>query len=102
MQFRRPESVRFSSVIPSSASTDVSKMVCGICEKLLRRKRYFPRETPPSSAEFSVVAVLACGHVYHADCLEERTSVQEMQDPPCPRCMGCSLVSMMPGPVGEE
>ena len=31
------------------------------------------------SCEFSVVVVLVCGHVYHANCLEQITSFEELQ-----------------------
>ncbi|XP_033140188.1 uncharacterized protein LOC117131777 [Brassica rapa] len=34
----------------------------------------------------SVAAVLACGHVYHAECLETVTTEIEKYDPACPIC----------------
>ncbi|KAK3213113.1 hypothetical protein Dsin_017819 [Dipteronia sinensis] len=85
--FGRPERIRFSSLVRDAVSPDEVKMVCGICQKLFRRKSYFLGNTM-SPGEFNVVAVLVCGHVYHADCLEQRTSVEHMRDPPCLLCLG--------------
>ncbi|CAI0388834.1 unnamed protein product [Linum tenue] len=62
------------------------KMVCGICQKLLRRKPYSLGDLPSSSGEYAVVAVLVCGHMYHAECLEENTSLENTSDPQCPQC----------------
>ncbi|KAJ4849947.1 hypothetical protein Tsubulata_004837 [Turnera subulata] len=85
--FGRPERIRFSSsVMDAVSSSEAVKMVCGICQKLLRRKPYFLGETL-SAGEFSVVAVLVCGHIFHADCLEQRTSLEDIRDPPCPLCL---------------
>lgn len=56
-------------------------MVCKICEQPLKRNSQ-------SCNELAVVAVLACGHVYHANCLEQRTSLEELHDPSCPVCAG--------------
>lgn len=33
-----------------------------------------------------MVAVLFCGHVYHAECLEKLTPETDTFDPPCPVC----------------
>ncbi|KAL5065197.1 hypothetical protein RYX36_026934 [Vicia faba] len=73
-----------------SVSQDVVKMVCMICEKPLRQKFNFMANSL-SCNELAVVAVLVCGHVYHADCLEQRTSLQELRDPSCPICTGLFL-----------
>ncbi|KAL5783425.1 hypothetical protein ACOSP7_008454 [Xanthoceras sorbifolium] len=85
--FCRPERIRFSSLARDAESPDEVKMVCGICQKLFRRKSYFLGNTM-SSGEYNVVAVLVCGHVYHADCLEQRTSLEDIRDPPCLLCLG--------------
>lgn len=43
------------------------------------------------SCELSAVAVLVCGHVYHANCLEQRTPFEELHDPTCPVCASLFL-----------
>ncbi|GLU09604.1 hypothetical protein SLE2022_264550 [Rubroshorea leprosula] len=85
--FNRPERIRSSSLAMDAVSSDAVKIVCGLCQKVLRRKPYFIGNTMASS-EFSVVAVLVCGHVYHADCLEQKTSAEDRRDPSCPLCSG--------------
>ncbi|GFS46461.1 RING/U-box superfamily protein [Actinidia rufa] len=39
-----------------------------------------------ASNELLVVAVLVCGHVYHAECLEAITQEVDRYDPSCPTC----------------
>ncbi|XP_057968832.1 uncharacterized protein LOC131158176 [Malania oleifera] len=96
--FYRPERIRSSSLI-TEAMPDVVTMVCEICQKLLKRKAFSLGNLPPS-LDVSVVAVLVCGHVYHADCLDQRTCHEDRRDPPCPLCMG--LVSKVDISCGEE
>ncbi|KAK2991065.1 hypothetical protein RJ640_010067 [Escallonia rubra] len=84
---RRPERIRSSPSPVNTVSADVVKMVCGICQKQLKRKPHFLGNTI-SSSDISVVAVLVCGHNYHADCLEQKTSHEDRRDPPCPLCVG--------------
>ncbi|XP_050916788.1 exocyst complex component SEC10b, partial [Lathyrus oleraceus] len=88
--FSRPERIRSSSFSTDSVSPDVVKSVCMICEKPLRQKFNFMGNSL-SCNELAVVAVLVCGHVYHADCLEQRTSLEELRDPSCPICTGLLL-----------
>jgi hypothetical protein len=38
------------------------------------------------STDCTVVGVLVCGHVYHADCLEQVSPDSFLQDPACPQC----------------
>ena len=88
--FSRPERIWSNTFSMDSASPDTVKVVCMICEKPLRRKFNFMGNSM-SCNELAVVAVLVCGHVYHADCLEQRTSLEELRDPSCPRCAGLLL-----------
>ncbi|KAA3486050.1 Zinc finger, RING-type [Gossypium australe] len=83
--FGRPERIRSTSLVMDAVLPDQVNAVCGLCQKHLRRKPYILGNTL-ASGEFSVVAVLVCGHVYHADCLEKRTSFEERRDPRCPLC----------------
>ncbi|KAL9245173.1 hypothetical protein vseg_018852 [Gypsophila vaccaria] len=55
-----------------SYSPSLDLQTCGACSKIL--------------SEFSVVAVLHCGHVYHSECLETITAEAEKYDPVCPIC----------------
>ncbi|CAI9758926.1 unnamed protein product [Fraxinus pennsylvanica] len=81
----KPGRIRSSSLVMNAVSADVRKMQCGICQKLVRKKPFILGNSM-SSSDLSVDAVLVCGHVYHADCLEEKTSHEDRRDPPCPLC----------------
>ncbi|XP_072999185.1 uncharacterized protein [Typha latifolia] len=59
---------------------------CKACSKLLKEKSPWSTQKIFSTNELSVVAVLVCGHVYHADCLENMTLETDKYDPPCPIC----------------
>ncbi|XP_039059606.1 uncharacterized protein LOC120203364 [Hibiscus syriacus] len=83
--FGRPERIRSSTLVMDSVSPEKVKAVCGVCQKHLIRKPYFLGNMP-ASGEFSAVAVLVCGHVYHPDCLEGRTNFEDRHDPQCPLC----------------
>ncbi|XVE69824.1 hypothetical protein DITRI_Ditri10aG0022700 [Diplodiscus trichospermus] len=64
-----------------SCSPSIDMRTCGACSKLLAERSAW------SSNEVSVVAVLVCGHVYHAECLETMTPEVDRYDPACPICM---------------
>ncbi|RXI05675.1 hypothetical protein DVH24_017717 [Malus domestica] len=85
--FLRPARIRSGFLTTDAVSPDPGKMVCAICDKLLRRKPFFLGSTQ-SSTEVSVVAVLVCGHLFHADCLEQKTSFEDRHNPHCPLCAG--------------
>ncbi|XP_022772709.1 uncharacterized protein LOC111315332 [Durio zibethinus] len=64
-----------------SYSPSIDMRNCGACSKLLAERSSW------SCNEISVVAVLVCGHVYHAECLEMMTPEADRYDPACPICM---------------
>ncbi|KAK8571267.1 hypothetical protein V6N13_103396 [Hibiscus sabdariffa] len=73
-----------------SYSPSIDTRTCGACSKLLAERSSW------SSNEISVAAVLVCGHVYHAECLETLTPETDRYDPACPICMvGEKQVSKM-------
>ncbi|XP_014498547.1 uncharacterized protein LOC106759737 [Vigna radiata var. radiata] len=74
-----------SSRFSYSPSMDVQS--CGACSKLLTERTAWGSQKFMGSSDLSVVAVLACGHVYHAECLETMTSEADNCDPACPVCM---------------
>ncbi|GMJ15644.1 hypothetical protein HRI_005233600 [Hibiscus trionum] len=90
--FGRPERIRYSSLVMDAVSPDKVKAVCGVCQKHLRQKPYFLGNIP-ASGKFSVVAVLVCGHIYHADCLEGITRFEDRHDPRCPLCSASPSLS---------
>ncbi|GAB2232602.1 hypothetical protein Drorol1_Dr00011643 [Drosera rotundifolia] len=67
-----PERIRSSSTVLNNVPSETTKISCRICDKSLR----WP----------TIVAVLSCGHFYHAECLEHRTHIDDIRDPPCPLC----------------
>ncbi|NP_001168244.1 putative RING zinc finger domain superfamily protein isoform X1 [Zea mays] len=73
-----------SKVTRTSASNSTTlppeQEVCKLCLKLLKERSTW------NAQELAVVAVLLCGHVYHADCLDSITTEADKYDPPCPVC----------------
>uniref|UniRef100_A0A7N0ZSV7 RING-type domain-containing protein n=1 Tax=Kalanchoe fedtschenkoi TaxID=63787 RepID=A0A7N0ZSV7_KALFE len=59
---------------------------CVVCSKYLVEKSSFSSQKIVPNNELSVVAVLVCGHVYHADCLDRLTPEISKYDPSCPVC----------------
>ncbi|XP_024528074.1 uncharacterized protein LOC112345468 [Selaginella moellendorffii] len=70
------------------ASTSVEAFVCGLCSRWLSQRSPLSSHKMVGNLDPPSVGVLACGHVFHADCLEQATSESERQDPPCPQCLG--------------
>ncbi|XP_066308676.1 uncharacterized protein [Miscanthus floridulus] len=54
--------------------------VCKLCSRLLKER------SSCNGHELAVVAVLFCGHAYHANCLDSIAAESEKYDPPCPVC----------------
>lgn len=75
---------RLSGRISSSPSIDIQS--CGVCLKLLSQKSSLGSQKIISTNELAVVAVLICGHAYHAECLENMTPEISKYDPACPIC----------------
>lgn len=75
--------VRSSSPFSNSP---VDLQTCGVCSKLLTEKSSWGSQKMVASNDLSVVSVLICGHVYHAECLESLTPEINKYDPPCPVC----------------
>uniref|UniRef100_A0A7N0TZE8 RING-type domain-containing protein n=1 Tax=Kalanchoe fedtschenkoi TaxID=63787 RepID=A0A7N0TZE8_KALFE len=72
--------------VPANFPDPAKVASCTVCQKPLRRKPCSGAML--SSSDVSVVAVLVCGHLYHAQCLEQNTCHEHLHDPPCPLCSG--------------
>ncbi|CAJ1978130.1 unnamed protein product [Sphenostylis stenocarpa] len=68
------------------SNSPVEFQTCGVCSKLLTEKSSWGTQKIIESNDLSVVSVLICGHVYHAECLESLTAEVNKYDPPCPVC----------------
>lgn len=75
-----------SSRFSSSPTSDLQ--TCGACSKFLTERSLWSSQRIISNNELSVVAVLVCGHVFHAECLETMTLEVDKYDPACPICTG--------------
>ncbi|XP_021892335.1 uncharacterized protein LOC110810448 [Carica papaya] len=82
--FNGEKMTRYGSQILASPSVDLQS--CGACSKLLSEKSFWSSQKIFANNELSVVAVLTCGHVYHAECLENMTPEIDKYDPTCPVC----------------
>lgn len=82
--FNMDKITRSSSRFSSSVSIDMR--TCGVCSKLLTEKSSWGSQKIIATNELAVVAVLVCGHVYHAECLENMTPEINKYDPACPVC----------------
>ncbi|KAL6011402.1 hypothetical protein ACLOJK_001850 [Asimina triloba] len=71
---------------PHLASPSSESQMCGICCKLLTERSAWSTHKIIACSELAVIAVLVCGHVYHAECLENTTTEKDRYDPLCPVC----------------
>ncbi|KAL2537685.1 RING/U-box superfamily protein [Forsythia ovata] len=76
--FNHDKITRSNGRSPVSLSFDLQ--TCGVCAKPLTQRSSW------RSQELAAVAVLVCGHVYHAECLENTTPEANKYDPFCPVC----------------
>ncbi|CAN6557249.1 unnamed protein product [Malus baccata var. baccata] len=60
---------------------------CGVYSKLLTERSSWSIQKIIAGSDTSVVSVLVCGHLYHAECLETMTLEVDKYDPACPICM---------------
>ncbi|ESQ53166.1 hypothetical protein EUTSA_v10025282mg [Eutrema salsugineum] len=62
------------------------QQTCGACSRSLSEKSLWSSQKIFMTNELSVSAILACGHVYHGECLEQMTPEIDKFDPSCPIC----------------
>ena len=68
-------------------SFNTLSQTCGVCSRTLsQRSPWSSNRMVGSATDCAVVGVLVCGHVYHAECLEQATPESLRQDPSCPQC----------------
>nr|AFK37534.1 unknown [Lotus japonicus] len=65
-----------------SYSPSMDLQACMGCSKLLTERSAWCS----AGNNISVVSVLACGHVFHAECLETMTAKEDSYDPVCLVC----------------
>ncbi|XP_048438814.1 uncharacterized protein LOC125476581 [Pyrus x bretschneideri] len=70
-----------------SCSPSIDLQSCGVCSKLLTERSSWSIQKIIAGSDTSVVSVLVCGHLYHAECLETMTLEVDKSDPACPICM---------------
>lgn len=68
------------------AASQVEVHNCGLCAKAISQKSLWSFSRVLGSKDMPVVGVLDCGHVYHAECLDQATPLMQAHDPPCPKC----------------
>ncbi|CAI9286720.1 unnamed protein product [Lactuca saligna] len=80
------ESLNFKMSRSSGGVSSIDMQTCGACSKLLSEKSSWGTQKIIANNELAVVAILICGHVYHAECLENMTDEINKYDPACPVC----------------
>eukprot|EP00249_Psilotum_nudum_P009715 c22113_g1_i1 orf=661-1896(-) len=70
----------------NSVPLEAEAQHCGLCSRRLSQRSSWSPHRLVNSGDLAVVAVLFCGHLYHADCLDKATPDIHCHDPPCPQC----------------
>ncbi|KAF2530517.1 hypothetical protein F2Q70_00033609 [Brassica cretica] len=70
----------------SNRMSNHQQQTCSACARPLSEKSLWSSQNIFMTNELSVSAILACGHVYHGDCLEQMTPEVDKFDPSCPIC----------------
>ncbi|KAL6562509.1 hypothetical protein OROGR_003516 [Orobanche gracilis] len=60
---------------------------CSICERFLSQRSPWGPRRIIKNGDMPVSGVLACRHVFHAECLDQTTLKARKNDPPCPVCV---------------
>ncbi|XP_030471560.1 uncharacterized protein LOC115689588 [Syzygium oleosum] len=81
-----PVGLKREKITKRSSQTSADQQTCGVCTKSLTEKSSWSAQKIIANNELSVVAVLMCGHIYHAECLEIMTPDIDKYDPTCPIC----------------
>lgn len=79
---------RYNSPFSGSSLSTSEGSKCGLCERWLSQKSPWSSHRMIKCGDFPASGVLSCGHVYHADCLEQTIPESQKHDPPCPSCDG--------------
>ncbi|WZZ02463.1 hypothetical protein YC2023_074791 [Brassica napus] len=72
---------------PGNRMSIHQQQTCGACARPLSEKSLWSSQNIFMTNELSVSAILACGHVYHGDCLEQMTPEVDKFDPSCTICI---------------
>lgn len=89
LSFNRDRVSRSSGRVSSCSPSIDIQPCCGVCSKLLTERSHFGAHKMAAglaATALPVAAVLVCGHVYHAECLENMTPEVNKYDPACPVC----------------
>lgn len=60
---------------------------CSLCGRPLWQKSPWTSHHSFRNGDMPAAGVLPCGHIFHAECLEETTPRALIRDPPCPLCL---------------
>ncbi|CAA7402326.1 unnamed protein product [Spirodela intermedia] len=80
------DNITRSIIKPATPPHRPESQPCGICSKSMKERSPWSSQKMVSDSGLSVVAVLVCGHVFHADCLDRLTAESDRFDPSCPTC----------------